>query len=39
MGDDGNAQSLWDDFSVHMVYNGKVKPLGEHEDTHLLTLN
>lgn len=39
MGDDGNAQSLWDDFSVHMVYSGKIKPLGEHEDTHLLTLN
>ena len=38
MGDDGNAQVIWNDFSIHMIYTEKIKPLGEHEDTHLLTL-
>ncbi len=39
MGDDGFAQAIWHDFSIHIVYNEKIKPLGEHEDTHLLTLD
>ena len=38
MGDDGFAQAIWHDNSVHIVYTENIKPLGEHEDTHLLTL-
>ena len=38
MGDGGNAQVIWYDFSIHIVYNEDIKPIGEHEDTHLLTL-
>jgi hypothetical protein len=39
MGDDGFAQSIWHDNSVHAVYGEEDKILGEHEDTHLLTLS
>ncbi len=39
MGDDGYAQAIWHDNSVHIVYTDSIKPLGEHEDTHLLTLS
>jgi len=38
MGDSWYAQSVHDDFCVHMIYNEKIKPLSEHEDTHLLSL-
>jgi hypothetical protein len=37
--DDGNAFANWNDFSVHTIYNEKLKILGPHEDTHLLTLS
>lgn len=39
MGDDGNAQAIWHDRSIHVVYTDSIKPIGEHEDTHLLTLS
>ncbi|MEK7452734.1 MAG: hypothetical protein AAB614_00700 [Patescibacteria group bacterium] len=38
MGDDGFAQALWDDYSIHIIYTEDIKPIGAHEDTHLLTL-
>lgn len=38
MGDGGNAQAIWHDFSIHAIYNEKTKSIGAHEDTHLLTL-
>lgn len=37
-GDGGNAQSIFHDFSIHIVYAKGINPLGEHEDTHLLSL-
>lgn len=39
MGDDGFAQAIWHDNSIHIIYTENIKPLGEHEDTHLLTLS
>jgi len=38
MGNFVYAQSVYKDYSVHIVYNKKIKPLGPHEDTHLLSL-
>lgn len=38
MGDDWYAQSIYKDFCVHVIYTEKIKPIGEHEDTHLLSL-
>ncbi|MCL5782207.1 MAG: hypothetical protein M1459_02520 [Patescibacteria group bacterium] len=38
MGDDWYAQSIRDEFTVHVLYTKEIKPLGEHEDTHLLSL-
>ncbi len=38
MGDDWYAQSIYDEFRIHVVYTRDIKPLGEHEDTHLLSL-
>jgi len=38
MGDDWYAQAIYDDFSVHVLYTDECKSLGEHEDTHLLSL-
>jgi len=38
MGDDGFAQAIWHDKSIHIVYTDKIKPIGPHEDVHLLTL-
>ncbi len=38
MGDDGFAQAIWHDNSIHIIYTEDVKPIGEHEDVHLLTL-
>ena len=38
MGDDWYAQSIRDEFIVHVLYTKDIKPLGEHEDTHLLSL-
>lgn len=39
MGDDWYAQAIYNDFSVHILYTDKIKPVGEHEDTHLLSLS
>ena len=38
MGSDWFAQSIYNDFAVHAIYNEKDKVIGPHEDTHLLTL-
>lgn len=38
MGDNWYAQAIWKDFIIHAIYTEKAKPLGEHEDTHLLSL-
>lgn len=38
MGDDGYAQVVYKDFFIHVLYTDEIKPLGEHEDTHLLSL-
>ena len=38
MGDDWYAQAIYQDFTVHVLYTETDKPLGEHEDTHLLSL-
>jgi len=38
MGDDWYAQAIWKDFIVHILYTEDIKPIGEHEDTHLLSL-
>ncbi|MEX0918349.1 MAG: hypothetical protein WDZ85_00040 [Candidatus Paceibacterota bacterium] len=38
MGDDWYAQAIYQDFVVHLLYTETDKPLGEHEDTHLLSL-
>jgi hypothetical protein len=38
MGDDWYAQAIWKDFFVHVLYTDETKPIGEHEDTHLLSL-
>jgi hypothetical protein len=38
MGDDGYAQAVFKDFAIHILYTKEYKPIGEHEDTHLLSL-
>lgn len=38
MGDSWFAQAIYNEFYVHVLYTGKDKPIGAHEDTHLLTL-
>lgn len=38
MGDSWFAQSIYKDFCIHMLYTEAIKPIGEHEDTHLLSL-
>lgn len=38
MGDDWYAQAIYDEFRVHVLYTADDKPLGPHEDTHLLSL-
>jgi len=45
MGDDSFGNAIWKeldsepkDFEVHVIYNEKCKFVGEHEDTHLLSL-
>ncbi|MDP2703953.1 MAG: hypothetical protein Q8P01_02055 [bacterium] len=38
MGDPWYAQSIYDEFRVHVLYTETVKPIGEHEDAHLLSL-
>ena len=37
MGDDWFAQAIIRDFIVHVLYTKKDKPIGEHEDVHLLS--
>ncbi len=39
MGDDGFAQAIFSEFRIHVVYTKDIKPIGEHEDTHLLSLS
>lgn len=38
MGDDWYGQSIYSEFTIHAVYNENDKVVGEHEDTHLLSL-
>lgn len=38
MGDNWYAQSVYDEFRVHVLYTSLIKPVGPHEDTHLLSL-
>lgn len=46
MGDDSPGNAIWQElenniskkFEIHVVYSGKCKFVGEHEDTHLLSL-
>lgn len=38
MGDDWYAQSIYDEFRVHVLYTETIKPIGPHEDVHLLSL-
>lgn len=38
MGDDWYAQAIYAEFRIHLLYTETIKPLGEHEDTHLLSL-
>lgn len=38
MGDDTYAQSIYHNKTIQIIYNKKINPLGEHEDTHILTL-
>lgn len=38
MGDDWYAQSIYNEYRIHILYTEKDKPVGEHEDTHLLSL-
>jgi len=38
MGDGGYGQSIYNEFAVHAVYNKEHKVVGEHEDSHLLSL-
>jgi len=38
MGDDGYAQAVHKDLAIHVLYTEEHKPIGEHEDTHLLSL-
>ncbi len=38
MGDTWYAQAIYNEFRIHVLYTKKDKPIGEHEDTHLLSL-
>jgi hypothetical protein len=38
MGDDWFAQSIYNEFRIHVLYTTEDKPIGAHEDTHLLSL-
>ncbi|MCG2694022.1 hypothetical protein L6259_01985 [Candidatus Parcubacteria bacterium] len=38
MGDNGYAQSIYHNKTIHVVYTRGINPLGEHEDTHILSL-
>lgn len=38
MGDSWFGQTIYNEFTIHAVYNEKDKVVGEHEDTHLLSL-
>ena len=39
MGDDWYAQAIFDEFCIHALYTNEIKPVNEHEDTHLLSLS
>ncbi len=39
MGDDWYAQAIYAENCVHILYTEEIKPIGEHEDTHLLSLS
>ncbi len=38
MGDDWFAQSIYNEFRIHVLFTKDDKPIGPHEDTHLLSL-
>ena len=38
MGDDWYAQAIYAELRVHVLYTNEIKPIGPHEDTHLLSL-
>lgn len=38
MGDEWYAQSIYNEFRIHVLYTQTDKPIGPHEDTHLLSL-
>lgn len=38
MGDAWYGQSIYNEYTIHAIYNEQDKVLGEHEDTHLLSL-
>lgn len=38
MGDGWYGQSIYNEFEIHAVYNEQDRVIGEHEDTHLLSL-
>ncbi len=38
MGDEWYAQSIYNELCIHVLYTKEDKPIGPHEDTHLLTL-
>jgi len=38
MGDDWYAQAIYAENCIHVLYTEEIKPIGEHEDTHLLSL-
>lgn len=38
MGDNWYAQSIYNEFRIHVLYTHSIKPIGPHEDTHLLSL-
>lgn len=38
MGDSWHAQAICNEMRIHVLYTDKIKPIGPHEDTHLLSL-
>jgi hypothetical protein len=38
MGDEWFAQAIFNEWRVHVLYTDDIKPIGPHEDTHLLSL-
>lgn len=38
MGDEWYAQAIYGEMRIHTLYTNEIKPIGPHEDTHLLSL-